>query len=129
MKTPVINKWVVNDLGTVPNQKQFAPFHGRNDLTRDDSEFGYRYRFRFMLSTETLISHEAITQSHEGAVIHYLIKDANRNLLEVVYGDMRKKLIGIMFELGRLYPSEEVMEIRQAVDKLIRYTDGEEVDL
>jgi hypothetical protein len=128
MKNPIVSNWSYKLEGY--RRLASSPFNAEHKVRVDDltkSHIGREYRFTFNLNSGRIITHQEIASKDD---IHdELIKSTNLAMSDYVYGDMRKRLIGIMMELNYLEPSKELDNVRNAVDSLIRYCDGEEVDL
>ena len=133
-KSPVIDKWEIQHVSKRPLLRRMGPFDGEHHATVEAigplGESVYSFRFRFALTTAAMVTqHDISSAKSDSGVIKNIKDQANRNLVEVLYGDIRKPLLGILLELNSIEPGRERDQMMETVDKLIRYTLGEEVDL
>lgn len=133
-KSPVIDEWDIVYVSKRPALRRMGPFDGSHHATVEaigpSGDSVYSFKFRFALTTSAMITqHDISSANDDSSVIKHLKNQANRNLVEVLYGDIRKPLLGLMLELNSIEPGRERDQMMETVDKLIRYTLGEEVDL
>ena len=133
-KSPVIDEWDIVHVSKRPMLRRMGPFDSEHHATVEtigpSGDSVYSFRFRFALTTASMVTqHDISSAKADSSVIKNIKDQANRNLVEVLYGDIRKPLLGLMLELNSIEPGRERDQMMETVDKLIRYTLGEEVDL